>query len=244
MCKFLGTKLSLTTAYHPAANKMVEHVHRTVKTPLKSNDNPSALYENLGFALLGIRFMVKEIIGCSSSELTLGTTLRLPGQFFSDNDDTVSHTEYRRRLITFMKSLKPSLPREPCRCSSYLDKALRTCTHVFMRDDGSATSLQPAYTGPFPVLNKEDKYYILDLGDRTDSVSIDKLKTAHMYMPQHLNCQEDYGDHNNLAAIAIPSITTNVGSSVHPDEESAPEFCSRRGRTIRLSVRYKRSLDD
>ena len=61
-----------------------------------------------------------------------------------------------------------------------------------MRDDGSATSLQPAYTGPFPVLDKEDKYFILDLGDRINSVSIDRFKAAHMYMPQHLNSQEDY----------------------------------------------------
>ena len=90
--------------------------------------------------------MVKKDIGCNSSELTFGTMLRLPEKFFSDDDKTVSLTEYRRRLVTFMKSFNPSLPRDPCRRSSYLDKALRTCTHNFARDDGSATSLQPAYT--------------------------------------------------------------------------------------------------
>ena len=42
MREFLGTKLSRTTAYHPAANGTVEHVHRTVKTALKCNDNPTA----------------------------------------------------------------------------------------------------------------------------------------------------------------------------------------------------------
>ena len=80
-----------------------------LKQLCKCNDNPTAWYENLGVFLLGIHSMVKEDIGCSSSELALRTTLRLPGQFFSDNDKTVSHTEYRRRLLTFMKSLKPSL---------------------------------------------------------------------------------------------------------------------------------------
>ena len=34
MCEFLGTKLSHTTAYHSAANGMVERVHPTVKTAL------------------------------------------------------------------------------------------------------------------------------------------------------------------------------------------------------------------
>ena len=223
---------------------MAERGYRTVKTALECNDNPSAWYENLGLVLPGIRSVVKEDIGCSSSELTLGTNLRLPEQFFSDNDDTVSHTEYLRRLVTFMKSLKPSLPRELCRGSSYLDKALRTCTHVFVRDDGSATSLQPAYTGSFPVLDKENKYFILDLGDQTDSVSIDRFKAAHIYMLQHLSCQEDHRDHDHSASIKIPSIATTTIPSLHPGEVSAPEFCSRRGRTIRLPVRCRRLLDD
>ena len=133
-----------------------------------------------------------------------------------------------------MKSLKPSLPREPCRRNSYLDKALRTCTHVFVRVDNSATTLQPAYTGLFPVLDKEDKYFILDFGDRTDSVSIDRLKAAHVYMLPHLSCQED---HDDSAAIEIPSIATNVSPSVYPDKDSAPEFRSRRGRIITLPIR-------
>ena len=102
----------------------------------------------------------------------------------------------------------------------------------------SATSLQPAYTGPFLVLDKEDKYFILDLGDQTGSVSINRLKAAHMFMLQHLNCQEDHKDHEtSRLPLKSPSIATNVGPSVHPDEESAPEFRLHRGRTIRLPVR-------
>ena len=96
----------------------------------------------------------------------------------------------------------------------------------------------------FSVLDKQDKYFGLDLGDRTDSVSIDKLKAAHMYMRQHLNCQEDYEDHDESAAIEILSIATNVGPSAHHDEESAPEFRLRLVRTIRLSVCYRKSLGD
>ena len=60
----------------------------------------------------------------------------------------------------------------------------------------------------------------------------------------HLSCQEDYEDHDESAAIQIPSIATNVRPSVHHDEEPAPEFRSHRGRTIRLPVCYRRSLDD
>ena len=57
-----------------------------------------------------------------------------------------------------------------------------------------------------------------------------------MYMPHHLNSQED---HDDSAAIAILSIATDVSPSVHLDEELAPEFCSRRGRIKKLPVRYR-----
>ena len=106
---------------------MVEGVHRTVKTALKCNNNPSAWYENLGLLLLGIRSMVKGDIGCSSSSWHHPALVRT---IFSDNDDTVSRPVYRRRLVTFMKSLKFSLSREPCCRCSYLDKNsthLHTC---------------------------------------------------------------------------------------------------------------------
>ena len=180
LCELLWTKLLHTTAYHLAFNGIVELVYRTVKTALECNDSPSVRYENLDLVLLGIQTMVKEDIGCSPSEL------HLPG-LLSENDEMVSYTEYRRRLVSFMKLFKPSLPRESCRRNFYLDKGLRTCTHVFVRDDGFATSLQPANMRPFPVLDKEDKYFILDFGDRTDSVSIDRLQTAVMFMPQDLS---------------------------------------------------------
>ena len=65
-----------------------------------------------------------------------------------------------------------------------------------------------------------------------------------MFMPQHLSCQKDYEDHDKSAAIEIPSIATNVGSSVYSDEEQVPKLPSRRGRTVRLPVCYRRSLDN
>ena len=37
-----NNKLSHTAAYHPAADGMIEHVHRTVKTALNCNENPTA----------------------------------------------------------------------------------------------------------------------------------------------------------------------------------------------------------
>ena len=65
-----------------------------------------------------------------------------------------------------------------------------------------------------------------------------------MFRQQHVSCQEDYEDHDESVTIEIPSMDTKVGPFVHPDDAPGPEFRSRRGRTIRLPVLFRKSLDD
>ena len=45
-----------------------------------------------------------------------------------------------------------------------------------MGDDASIPSLAPLYCGPYLVLEKHDKYFHLQLGFRTNVVSVDRLK--------------------------------------------------------------------
>ncbi len=77
----LGTSRIRTTAYHPAANGMVERFHRQLKAALKAQPYPDRWMEALPTVLLGIRTAVKRDISCTSAELVYGTTLRLPGEF-------------------------------------------------------------------------------------------------------------------------------------------------------------------
>ncbi|XP_026315261.1 uncharacterized protein LOC113226744 [Hyposmocoma kahamanoa] len=45
--------------------------------------------------------------------------------------------------------------------------------------DTSRRSLQPPYSGPHRVLDRRDKTISLDVGGRTVTVSIDRVKSAH-----------------------------------------------------------------
>ena len=49
---------------------------------------------------------------------------------------------------------------------------------VLVRRDGAKPPLSPAYEGPYRVLERSDRYFRLQVGDRTDSVSVERLKPA------------------------------------------------------------------
>ena len=63
--------------------------------------------------------------------------------------------------------------------------ALET-TRVYIRRDAHRTPLQPVYEGPFKVLKKFAKYFVVDLRRHVDNVSIDRLKSAALSF-QNLN---------------------------------------------------------
>ena len=50
-----------------------------------------------------------------------------------------------------------------------------------MRVGAFKTPLQSPYQGPFKVLERHDKYVKLNLGNRHDMVSLDRIKPAFMY---------------------------------------------------------------
>ena len=95
----LGTKRSRTTAYHPQTKGMVERFHRQLKAALKAQPNPDAWIETLPLILLGIRTALKEDLNTTTAEMVCGTTLRLPGEFFSSSSATRQNSSTSSRLI-------------------------------------------------------------------------------------------------------------------------------------------------
>merc|ERR1712008_273682 len=58
--------------------------------------------------------------------------------------------------------------------------ALKDAKFVFVRRDAKKTPLQNPYDGPFEVLERAPKHFVLQLGNQQDSVSIDRLKPAYI----------------------------------------------------------------
>ena len=117
-----------------------------------------------------------------------GTTLRLPGEYFSPTttESLLDPSNYVRQLKALMQHIHSSPPRQLTNNDSNIPKGLATATHVFIRQDVGRKPLQPPYDGPFLVVKRMDKHYTVDINGRKDTVSIDRLKPAHLDATPHL----------------------------------------------------------
>ena len=190
LTQMLGCRHFRTTAYHPSSNGLVERFHRQLKSSFKAQSEPHRWTETLPLILLSIRSSFKEDLKCSVAELVYGTTLQLPGEFVIPVADIASldPADYVDRLRKRMSKLHPTATRKNFR-NSRLFKDLATCTHVFVRVDAVKKSLQPPYNGPYRVLERKDKVFLLDIKGKRDTVSIDRLKVAYIdtdFVDEHI----------------------------------------------------------
>ena len=181
----LGISSSLTTAYHPQANGMIERVHRTLKERLVSRSlgsASSAWMTNLPLVLLGIRTTIREDAGCCPADVVYGGQLRLPGDLLSPpsaSPPDISAPAFVSGLREVFRHLQPILPvkRGPT-APGHVPAALLTASHVFLRVDAVRRPLTPPYDGPFEVLDRTDKTMTILKGNKETKVSIDRVKPA------------------------------------------------------------------
>ena len=236
-CINFGINLRNTTAYHPVSNGIIENTHRTIKAALKAHKNPLNWYSNLGLVLLGLRSTYKPNIDCSSPELLYETTIRLPGQYFEDFSPKIPQTDYSKQLTEFM-SLQRFIPRrrQPA-IKSFLDPALDTCSHVFVKVEAKKGLLYLHYDGPFLILEKRPKYFVLLMNEHKNSVSIDRLKVAHLPIVTS-NSSNNCSDSLSSADSPTEPLSTQLKNDVdhEPDE---PLVFTRRGRQVRCPIRFR-----
>ena len=181
LTNLLGTKRIRTTAYHPCANGIVECSHRQLKACLKASSDSSKWTELLHLILLSLRTTVKQDLQCTPAQLVYGTALRLPGQFFIPSPATMplDPTLYADRLSSYMHQLRPVPPRLQSP-PSHVPPNLSTCTHVFGRHDAIRKPLDPPSDGPYQFIRCHEKLFILDIHGKHISVTLDRLKPAHL----------------------------------------------------------------
>lgn len=180
----LGIDHLRTTAYHPQANGIIERWHRTLKASIMCRNNENWSTE-LPIILLGLRSTYKEDIDSTPAEMLYGKTLLIPGQFFGEKQTSkTSEPEFVSHLRKTMDALQPTTTSKHGNQTVFVHKALQNCSHVFVRNDFVRSSLQPPFNGPFPVLERKDKFFKLRIKQKDVNVSIDRLKPTYLpYSP-------------------------------------------------------------
>jgi cleavage and polyadenylation specificity factor subunit 1 len=181
LSKLLGTHHIRTTPYHPQSNGMVERLHRQLKAAIKARGNSVHWFHELPFVLLGIRSAIKEDLKCSSAELVYGQSLRLPGDFFTsplkDSNDDIP--DFVTKLRDTMTKMLPTDTRQIKQDKIFIPKDLDKCDFVFVRVDRIRTGLTYPYEGPYKVIKRLRKHYVLDIKNKNVSISVDRLKPAY-----------------------------------------------------------------
>lgn len=177
--KLLGTHRIRTTSYHPQANGMVERFHRQLKASLEARGNTIHWSTELAIVLLGIRASYKEDLKCSPADLVYGQSLKLPGEIFNDDTlkETIDHNDFVNRLRANMRNLIPVDTRKSNH-PIFIPKTLDTCEFVFLRIDKLRPGLTPPYEGPYKVIRRFRKQFVIDVNGKNSTVSIDRLKPA------------------------------------------------------------------
>lgn len=181
LMQYLGVKKIRTTAYHPQSNGMIERWHRSLKVALTARLDCTSWVEELPTVLLGLRTALRRDSGVSAAEMVYGQGILIPGEFFDVTKFSVSNP------ATFVEHLRDTIKKfKPCSRSNNNSRAvfvhpdLETSSHVFVRHDALRKPLQPNYDGPYRVISRGEKVFVLLINGKNTRVSIDRLKPAYL----------------------------------------------------------------
>ncbi len=152
---------------------MVERLHRQLKDGLRARQAGQKWLEHLPWVLLGVRAAPKEDSGISAAEAVFGSQLALPGKFLDPSGAS---------SLPLSKAAKDNGVQIPLRARSYAKAAggrpsiLVDAEFVYVRRGPAGGPLQAAYEGPYKVLDLQEKWVRLQLGDRVETVSADRIK--------------------------------------------------------------------
>ena len=175
--KFFGSNQIHSSSYHPQSNGILERFHRTLKTALIARGNTDRWKYDLPIILLGLRASLKEDMGCSPAELVYGQPLRLPGEFFTKSFESIDTYPLLIILRETFANLKPVVTSHHSIQKPFIHKNLFDSDYVFLRIE-SRKSLTPRYEGPYKVIKRFSKNFIILRANKNYSVSIDRLKPA------------------------------------------------------------------
>ena len=135
--------------------------------------------DQLLWVMIGIRATHKDDMGASPAEMVYRTLLVLPSQCCSLAGAPPATEPFLHDLRRAMENLQPVPTSSHCKAAAkHVPEVLQKCPMVWIRRDGYRHPLTPQYQGPFLVVERHPKFLKIQLGEKQDKITIDRLKPA------------------------------------------------------------------
>ncbi|XP_058796163.1 uncharacterized protein LOC131667025 [Phymastichus coffea] len=197
----------------------------------------------LPLVLLGIRSAFKEDIKATSAEMVYGETLRLSFELLSsnlENKNLGDPSSFLSSLQEFMSRLRPTPASRHCQPGVFVFK----CSHAFSKQGPFLKALQPPYTGPYEVMDRNAKTITLKICNKRTKVSIDRVKPAFILQDDVTPVPVSVPDAVPTEPIPVPvsvpdsvpteQIPVPVPDVVPTEPTQVPERTTRFGRRVKF----------
>ena len=158
-----------------------------------------------------------------------GQELCLPGDIFEPNP-AQNRSEIADRINKATEALSKARHHDAQR-RSHVNPSLHTSSHVFLRDDTVKRPFRAPYRGPYKVLKRNEKTYVIEIRKKPVTVSIDCLK------PFFLRIFPEQGSKSpSLQSCTITPVEKQKQFS--PTPPSTETYITKRGRIVKPVVRF------
>ncbi|GAB1860848.1 hypothetical protein CAJAP_01927 [Camponotus japonicus] len=194
--------------------------------------------------LLGIRSAWKEDLQATAADMVYGQSLRLPGEFLGSlhrGDNAADNvTDFVKELRQHLRELRPTKVSCHGRGKTFVFKDLVISEEVFVRHDGLKQPLQQPYDGPYKVIKRAEKTFVVRMNGRDVTVSIDRLKPAYIMTDDPVAPQE--GNNDEVAPSPTEEdavITDPPNTQQKATQENLTKHITKSGRRVRFPDRLQ-----
>ena len=179
----LGIHHKFITPYKPSANGLIERAHRQLKVAMRCLDRTENWAGNIGLITLMINNQPSDLnfyspyqkVFGQPSNLTKFQTISSPEE---TQDSELSGLEINNDVTIFIENMRhhPKKVRELPEVQVQLENDIFTCTKVLVRREGHISSLSSRYTGPYLIVQRNEKYFRILTENGIEPVAIERLK--------------------------------------------------------------------
>ena len=176
-CKFLGCDLCISNTRYPESSGLVERAIKNTKLALTVKLDRENWTFYAGTIVLSNNTMFCEKLGCSSAEFVFFSS-SAPSRRFTYCGFIDSDANFGRLNSTtqhFATTLCPVPMQVEQSKTVYVPRELKTCTHIFVKQDPIKPDLTPVYSVPFLVVYCTDKTFCILSNDRVISVTVNNV---------------------------------------------------------------------